>query len=81
VASDAARIDGTRGDEVGSTQRGTGYPFRLQQIPVARIRPEDGLDRKRDRDGHRELKRSIEQFGVLTPITVRPAPTTPVTTF
>src|SRR4051812_48031659 len=27
-----------------------------------------------DRDGHRELQRSIEQFGVLTPITVRPAP-------
>jgi ParB/RepB/Spo0J family partition protein len=41
---------------------------------VARIRPEKGLDRKRDRDGHRELQRSIEQFGVLTPITVRLAP-------
>lgn len=39
-----------------------------------RIRPEEGLGRKRDRDGHRELKRSIQQFGVLTPITVRPAP-------
>jgi ParB/RepB/Spo0J family partition protein len=39
-----------------------------------RIRPEDGLDRKRDKEGHRELQRSIEQFGVLTPITVRPAP-------
>ncbi|WP_456846868.1 ParB/RepB/Spo0J family partition protein [Cellulomonas sp. P5_C6] len=46
----------------------------VQQVPVARIRPEDGLGRKRDRDGHRELQRSIEQFGVLTPITVRPAP-------
>jgi ParB/RepB/Spo0J family partition protein len=43
-------------------------------VPVARIRPEDGLGRKRDRDGHRELQRSIEQFGVLTPITVREAP-------
>ena len=46
----------------------------LQQIPVARIRPEDGLGRRRDREGHRELCRSIEQFGVLTPITVRLAP-------
>lgn len=43
-------------------------------IPVDRIRPEDGLGRKRDRDGHRDLQRSIQQFGVLTPITVRPAP-------
>src|SRR5438067_12553766 len=49
-------------------------PFRLKQIAVERIRPEQGLDRKRDRDGHRELQRSIEQFGVLTPITVRRAP-------
>lgn len=48
--------------------------FPVLNVPVARIRPEDGLDRKRDRDGHRELQRSIEQFGVLTPITVRPAP-------
>jgi ParB/RepB/Spo0J family partition protein len=46
----------------------------LKEIPVDRIRPEDGLGRKRDRDGHKELCRSIEQFGVLTPITVRPAP-------
>lgn len=46
----------------------------VQNVPVERIRPEDGLDRKRDRDGHRELQRSIEQFGVLTPITVRLAP-------
>jgi ParB/RepB/Spo0J family partition protein len=44
---------------------------------VDRIRPEDGLDRKRDREAHRELQRSIEQFGVLTPITVRPAPASP----
>jgi ParB/RepB/Spo0J family partition protein len=41
---------------------------------VARIRPEEGLGRRRDREGHQELCRSIEQFGVLTPITVRPAP-------
>lgn len=46
----------------------------VQHVPVTRIRPEGGLDRKRDREGHRELQRSIEQFGVLTPITVRRAP-------
>jgi ParB/RepB/Spo0J family partition protein len=50
------------------------HPFRLRQIPVDRIRPEEGLGRKRDRDGHRDLCRSIEQFGVLTPIAVRRAP-------
>jgi ParB/RepB/Spo0J family partition protein len=49
-------------------------PPRVQRVPVARIRPEDGLGRKRDREGHRELCRSIEQFGVLTPVTVRRAP-------
>jgi ParB/RepB/Spo0J family partition protein len=48
--------------------------LRLQYVPVERIRPEEGLGRKRDRDGHRELCRSIEQFGVLTPISVRRAP-------
>lgn len=47
---------------------------RVQLVPVAHIRPEDGLGRKRDRQGHRELCRSIEHFGVLTPITVRRAP-------
>src|SRR5947208_8401991 len=47
---------------------------RIQKIPVVKIRPEDGLGRKRDREGHRELRRSIEQFGVLTPVTVRLAP-------
>ena len=47
---------------------------RIQKISVAKIRPEDGLGRKRDREGHRELRRSIEQFGVLTPVTVRIAP-------
>lgn len=54
------------------TERRT--PVRLQQVPVDRIRPEEGLGRKRDREGHKELCRSIEQFGVLTPITVRRAP-------
>jgi ParB/RepB/Spo0J family partition protein len=47
---------------------------KVQNIPVARIRTEDGLGRKRDRDGHRELRKSIEQFGVLAPVTVRGAP-------
>jgi ParB/RepB/Spo0J family partition protein len=46
----------------------------VRRISVQCIRPEEGLDRKRDREGHRELCRSIEQFGVLTPITVRRAP-------
>lgn len=46
----------------------------VQKVPVIRIRPEEGLGRKRDRDGHRELRQSIEQFGVLTPVTVRLAP-------
>jgi len=49
-------------------------PGQVQQVPVARIRPEDGLGRKRDREGHLELCRSIEQFGVLTPVSVRRAP-------
>src|SRR5579859_5014105 len=48
--------------------------YRICEVPVARIRPEEGLGRKRDREGHKELQRSIQQFGVLTPITVRPAP-------
>jgi ParB/RepB/Spo0J family partition protein len=42
-------------------------------IPVAKIRPEEGLSRKRERDGHLELCRSIQKFGVLTPISVRRA--------
>src|SRR5215469_10634107 len=50
------------------------HPARIQQVPVVRIRPEDGLGRKRDRQGHRDLCRSIERFGVLTPVTVRQAP-------
>jgi len=55
------------------TRRGAKRP-RIEKILVAKIRPEDGLGRKRDREGHRELRRSIEQFGVLTPVTVRVAP-------
>src|ERR1700684_3205347 len=47
---------------------------RVQNLLVDRIRSEEGLGRKRDRDGHRELRKSIEQFGVLTPVTVRLAP-------
>jgi ParB/RepB/Spo0J family partition protein len=54
--------------------RRTQRKLKVQDVPVAKIRPEDGLGRKRDRDGHRELRKSIEQFGVLTPITVRAAP-------
>lgn len=46
----------------------------IRHVEVARIRPEEGLGRKRDRDGHRELRNSIQQFGVLTPVTVRLAP-------
>ncbi len=58
----------------GAARPAKGRPPRVQRVPVARIRPEDGLGRKRDREGHRELCRSIEQFGVLTPVTVRRAP-------
>lgn len=57
-----------------ASQRADRSVFTVQDIPVVRIRPEEGLDRKRDREGHRDLQRSIEQFGVLTPITVRKAP-------
>jgi len=45
----------------------------IHNVPVDKIRPEEGLSRRRDREGHEELCRSISQFGVLTPITVRPA--------
>lgn len=59
----------------GPARGSSGGPsFVLKSVPVSRIRPEEGLDRKREREGHRELQRSIEQFGVLTPITVRLAP-------
>jgi ParB/RepB/Spo0J family partition protein len=49
----------------------------IQQLPVDRIRPEEGLGRRRDRDGHDELCQSIEKFGVLTPVTVRQDPDNP----
>jgi len=58
----------------GTARPPEGSPPLVQRVPVVRIRPEDGLGRKRDREGHRELCRSIEQFGVLTPVTVRHAP-------
>jgi ParB/RepB/Spo0J family partition protein len=63
-----------RGASTTTPPRASGPRHRLQNIRVDRIRPEDGLGRKRDREGHRELQRSIEQFGVLTPVTVRHAP-------
>jgi ParB/RepB/Spo0J family partition protein len=65
---------GTRESEAVGGKADEVRSFLIQDVPVAKIRPEDGLGRKRDRDGHRELQRSIQQFGVLTPITVRPAP-------
>ena len=46
----------------------------VRDIPVRAIRPEEGLSRKRAREGHEELCNSIRKFGVLTPITVRPDP-------
>jgi ParB/RepB/Spo0J family partition protein len=64
----------TKATSSTSTTRQGHRTFPVRDVPVVQIRPEDGLGRKRDRDGHRELQRSIERFGVLTPITVRPAP-------
>jgi ParB/RepB/Spo0J family partition protein len=75
AATSTAVMDGlTEGANVGTEEAWGSRAFLVQQVPVARIRPEEGLGRKRDREGHRELQRSIEQFGVLTPITVRSAP-------
>jgi ParB/RepB/Spo0J family partition protein len=68
---------GRRSKDIGgdsATLPPAGQPFSLQSVSVERIRPEEGLGRKRDRAGHRELCHSIEQFGVLTPVTVRRAP-------
>ncbi len=45
----------------------------IEMVAVDRIRPEEGLERQRGRDGHLELCASIARFGVLTPITVREA--------
>lgn len=47
---------------------------KVHWLPVERVRPEEGLGRKRSREGHKELCESIARFGVLTPIAVRPAP-------
>lgn len=47
--------------------------YEIRNVPVSLIRPEEGLGRKRNREGHRDLQRSIQKFGVLTPITVRRA--------
>lgn len=68
------RIEDEGSDGPAVSGDGGGAFSSVQSVPVERIRPEVGLDRKRDREGHRELQRSIEQFGVLTPITVRLAP-------
>lgn len=69
----AREVKSTAGDGTADLTRDHQQPA-VSDVPVGRIRPEDGLGRKRDRDGHRDLQRSIQQFGVLTPITVRPAP-------
>lgn len=68
-------------EEVAKTKVGNGKAsvadhsrYQIRNVSVAKIRPEDGLGRKRDREGHKELQRSIQEFGVLTPITVRSAP-------
>lgn len=74
ATSNSAGGDCARGAEADADHPPNGRPSRVQEVRVALIRPEDGLGRKRDREGHRELCRSIKQFGVLTPITVRPAP-------
>jgi ParB/RepB/Spo0J family partition protein len=60
---------------VGGGSAGHAAGFSLRNIPVDLVRPEEGLGRKRDLEGHKDLQRSIAQFGVLTPITVRPDPT------
>lgn len=62
----SSTVAGRRGPGLGRPQ--------VRDVLVSRIRPEEGLGRKRDREGHRELQRSIQAFGVLTPITVRSAP-------
>src|SRR4051812_35067047 len=79
VATQARQARGDLGIQPSSEVRASGARSggrrpRIQKIPVVKIRPEDGLGRKRDREGHRELRRSIEQFGVLTPVTVRLVP-------
>ncbi len=68
------RIEGATSNPDSATKlQPDHHAFPVQEVLVARIRPEGGLGRKRDRAGHRELQRSIQRFGVLTPITVRRA--------
>lgn len=79
VSTDDPVQDGGHGRDSSDAPRTWGRShkptrLRVRNVPVNRIRPEEGLGRKRDREGHRELRQSIERFGVLTPITVRPAP-------
>ncbi|MBV9383332.1 MAG: ParB/RepB/Spo0J family partition protein [Streptosporangiaceae bacterium] len=74
AASTAVRGTLTADADVAAWRDSGSRTLQIRQVPVARIRPEEGLGRKRDREGHRELQRSIERFGVLTPITVRRAP-------
>ena len=68
------RKAGMKGAIVAVEHNRDGRSFPVQDVPVAKIRPEEGLGRRRDREGHRELQRSIERFGVINPITVRLAP-------
>jgi ParB/RepB/Spo0J family partition protein len=58
-----------QGHNAGMTS--THCPPKVQDISVEAIHLEPGLSRKRDQAGHRELQRSIAQFGVLNPVTVR----------
>ena len=76
---DSGRIIGVRAEmsnsDAGPQDKGLqdGRRPRVELIDVASIRPEAGLSRKRDREGHQALAQSIAYFGVLTPITVRRA--------
>jgi ParB/RepB/Spo0J family partition protein len=74
TADTVARKISAKGENLAVKETWDGQSHRVPRVPVAKIRPEEGLGRKRDREAHRELQRSIEQFGVLTPITVRLAP-------
>ena len=65
-----SRGSGSTKSTVPSRRASSSRPV-VETLRVDRIRPEEGLGRKRDRAGHDELCQSIRQFGVLTPITVR----------
>ena len=73
AASMAARGALSTDADVAARQGAGNRALQVRDVPVNCIRPEEGLGRKREREGHRELQRSIERFGVLTPITVRSA--------